>query len=236
MLPVLTITDFTGRLRVARDDFETENFQEYINRYYEDYLIEFIGAEAFKEIRDVSNPLPEKWNDLLYGVFYKDSRIGEIFKSESLLRIVKQCIFFEYTRDYNLNTNTGFVRNVNENSTQTPPESLTLVGISQYSKSISDFNSSVIPFLNSFNFIKEPITAFSYDGGTGLWTINADCTKYLVNGDAIRIDSIEYTIANLVSNVSFTIEAAIDLVITNQSFTYEPFKIVRTHYQDTVTF
>lgn len=226
MLPPIRISDFKGRLRLTRNEFDEETLKDYINEFYEEYLIKMIGAKAYEEIRQFPVPLPDKWSDLLLGVVYENEHTQESYKIEGLIETVKRFIFFEIARDYPYMTNTGFIRNKNENATDITPEQINAYSMTVYARSIEEYNCKVCPFIGYYQNVREDILGSTFDGLT-TWTITTDCTRYLLNGDTVQIDCVDYVISDLVKNESFTIQADALFVVRNPIFRYEPYEIVQ---------
>ncbi len=225
-LPQINITDFQGVLRLSRDTFEQEHLQNYINTFYPQIIEDLIGIEALEEIQQL-NPLPQKWYDLIYGVTYENTIYDKKKKIKGLRWIALQYIYFHFVRNYLLHTNTGFVTNKNENSYDQLYSNSNTLAIQQYNKGVREFNDNVIDFFCEYDLVKQNITSFVYDGINMLWTINTDCTKYLLNGDSVKIDSIEYSVQNLVKDTSFQILAdELTFTIQKLEYTYQPFEII----------
>lgn len=227
-LPSITIEDFRGPIRLAFNEFEKEEFPFYVQRYYPYFLKQFIGDAAFNEIKNFpesnTNPLPRKWTDLLNGRTYYNTNLDRNVIVESLIEVVKRCIYLAYTRDYTLHTLTGFVRNDSENAINASPEEIASRALLEYNSAIKIYNQQTVPFICEYERRKEEITNFVYDGSN--WVISTPCTEYLLIGDTVTIDNEEYEVIGLESNVSFSISAPIGFTIICLEYVYEPYEIV----------
>lgn len=229
-LPEININDFQGVLRLSRDMFEVEQLQNYIDTFYPQAIEDLIGIEA-KEIIESQTNLDTKWSDLMLGTTYFNNTYDNKERIKGLRWIAIQFIYFQFTRDYLLHSNTGFVTNKNENSYDSLYSNSNILAQSQYNKGISEFNRATIDYLINYMPTYQDITSFIWDAIESKWTINTDCTKYLLGTDKVVIDSVEYPIFNLITDTSFQIEAdEFTFNISRLKYSYKPFdKVIFCH-------
>lgn len=232
-LPNITPSNFEGWIKISADTFQQDKLHQYIDLFEETYFVFFLGAGATKEITD-SVSLPEKWTDILGGVYYHNIECDSLMKLNGLTNKVKQCIYFEYVRDNFISTSTGKNRNLNENASRLNAYEVNAVARNRYNNSISYNNNELIAFLKNYTDFEQPITGFIDNGGNS-YTIETNATKYLSDGDTIKIKNEEFTISNLVANTSF------DIVSTETSlfegvYISNPFEIVPISEKQSILF
>ncbi|MHC5059126.1 MAG: hypothetical protein ACYTKD_31110 [Planctomycetota bacterium] len=202
-LPIISPSNFEGWIKISADTFQQDKLQQYIDLFEETYFIFFLGAEATKEIIDTAS-LPEKWADILGGVYYHNIEYDALMKLNGLTNKVKQCIYFEYVRDNFISTSTGKNRNLNENANRLSTHEVNAVARSRYNNSIDYNNRELTQYLTNYIDFEQPIIGFIDNGGDS-YTIQTNATKYLADGDTVKIKNEEFTISNLVDNTSFDI-------------------------------
>lgn len=222
-LPTITPADFVGWIKISADTFQQVELQGYINRFYSRYLYKVLGADAVMEITD-NDPIFQKWSDILNGVVYFNTRLDKNIQLDPLLEKVRQFIYFEFVRDDFLNTNTGNVRNLNENSIQLAPIETSAIATSRYNDGIDYVNCQLLDFLANYQTIEHDITGFIDNGGNS-YTIETDSTFYLVEGDTVTIDRVEYVISNLIVDTSFDIVST-DATSFEGVYSFKPFENV----------
>lgn len=226
-LPLLTYTDFTGALKLSVGFTEQEDvLNEYIAREYPILMREILGNEAKETIEGfdwVTEPLviPQKWQDLIFGVSYDNIKRDRNVRYYGFQEIALPILYFLYNRDLALLSNTGFVRNENENSFNSAQPFINSVVSRVYNEGIRLNNESLIPFINNYTDYQSVIS--SIVDNTGTLTINTSDTIYLADGDTVTINDSDYVISNLVDNTSFDITSSL---IDADTFTYSPFDIV----------
>lgn len=226
-LPILTPSDFVGVVFIAdaKDTtYGASTIQEYIDEFEPIYLRMILGDKHFSEIRDQS-PLDQKYIDLIDGNDYTD--VDDEFRTSlGLKEVLKNLIYTEYVKENWLNTLSGNTRSINANSKAVTPAANKQIVYSRYNYGTLVYNNDVLPFLENYQDIAEDIVS-SVDNGGGSYTINVISTLYLVDGDTVRIDGIDYVITNLVADTSFDISGAVlGLDFAGNEAEYKPFDTV----------
>lgn len=204
MLPILTPEDFTGYYLIKDD--RSGRISEYIEELEPQIILELLGASVLREIVE-SDPLPEKYNDLINGgLFYQD----ECDETNYLLGFKKVLLGFIYCQwysdDFSART-TGKVREHNENSVRLTAGENKQSAYSRYNKAVDIWNNNIIPFI-AYNDEKTGIVDSFTDNGAGNYSITLDSAEYLVDGQLVEINGVEYTVINLDSeNNTFDINA-----------------------------
>lgn len=228
-IPTLSSSDFRGSLGISQDNFGGLDY--YITEFYSNvnsagnYIREFVGEEALQE---VSVSIAEKWVDLMEGVTYLNSE-GKKVRFSGVKEMCKNAIFFEYVRDDYTPAITGFVQNMNENGVRLESQKVYQKSARKYNQSIKINNEQLLCFLENYKNHKGTITGTIDNGGLS-WTIQTDSTLYLSDGDTVTINQIDYTVSNVIDNVSFDIVST-ENVFTN-SYTYSPFDVVVATYKE----
>jgi hypothetical protein len=228
-IPTLSSSDFRGSLGISQDNFGGLDY--YITEFYSNvdsagnYIREFVGEDALQEINASSD---QKWTDLMEGVTYLNSD-GIKARFAGVKEMCKNVVFFQYVRDDYTPANTGFVQNMNENGMRLDSQKVYQKAAVKYNHSIKINNEQLLCFLSTYEDYEGQITG-TVDNGGGSWTIQTDSTLYLSDGDTVTINQIDYTVSNVVDNVSF------DIVSTESvfpdSYTYSPFDAVLATYKE----
>jgi len=221
-LPAIVTTDLTGWTKVSANSTMTTYLQAYIDEFYPKYVKRILGSDAFNTINTTT--ITQKWTDIFDGVFYYNIACDKNLLTDGLTKAIKQLIYFEYVRDQWLNTNTGMVRNNNENAANLTLPEANRVAASRYN-SASLIVDELRLFIDNYEDFATTITS-SVDN-TGTYTINTASTLYLENGDTVKIGSTEYTVSSIVVDTSFVItEATAGLDFSNLEWVHSPYDSV----------
>lgn len=220
-LPITTPADYTGYVGISSNQFKEENLENYIATYEQRYLLELLNAQAYNDI-STQSPLDQKYLDLINGVEWIDCD-GDKRYNLGLKEVLLRFIYYHFVSDNFINSDTGMVRNKNENSDYVGDTYNRQMCNQKYNDGISIYEDYVVPFINQFYRISEPVTGY-VDNGGGDYTILAASTKYLVNGDTISLNNNTYVVSNLVSDTSFDIVASGPGLVFSGDFTYEPYE------------
>ena len=187
--------DFKGRLKISADTFVVIELNEMIQQEYPKMVREILGDAAYAEIRDAVT-LPDKWADTMNGVAWLDSR-GLLNISQGLTQICKQWLYFYWMRESPIiNTNTGNVSNFNENSRATSRGDVAAISCDRYNEGVDLLQDELYPFLLYFESVSRAVSAAANLGGS-TWQLTLPDTLYLADGDAIKVDGVEYAAANV---------------------------------------
>ena len=206
-LPVISSSDFVGWLKISADTFQAAKLQRYIDRFYISYLRKILGYQASKEIID-NDPLFDKWVDVLNGVYYYNISCDGYMQTTPLLDIIKGLIYFEFVRDNFISTNTGLVKNTNENSTNLTGVESNYAALNRFNDAVAGVNDLLLPFFDNYQDYTVAITGFVDNGGDS-YTIQTASTLYLIDGDTVKIDDTEYTVSNVITDTSFDITSTV---------------------------
>lgn len=213
-----------GVFRLAQDKYSSDDIQTYIDKYENFYLRIILGDKLYTDfVADLTSNVPNhpKYLALLNGATYTNSD-GKFVIYDGLIESVKYFIWTEYVRRSNyINTIAGTVENQNENST-----TITRGLISQLCR---DAWNTGVPLANGTNYFvfnfdnyESIASSITFVSGTTYLVTIAD-TLYLADGDTVTINKIDYTVANLVDNVSFEIDSATSIVGTEVKVNYDVF-------------
>jgi len=224
MLPILKPEDFTGVLQIADalGDITEDRFAEYITKYEEIYLRKVLGVKGYIDIRDQVT-LDPKYTDFIDGVDYTDID-GDLAINKGFKSVLGQYIYYHYVAENWVNTQTGNASNINANTDSVSDGVNRQIVFNEYNYGIDIYNKDVWPFLDNYKEISNTIDS-SVDNGGGSYTINLTDTTYLVDGDTVTINGIEYIVSSVVVNTSFDISgAALSLDFAGEGVIWEPFK------------
>lgn len=147
---MLTSNDFTGYYHLPFDNRTKILIDDLILRIEKEYLVKLFGYKLYQLfISDLgSNPTPtaarfvDIWGDLcLLNSNVVKCTNGGVLCSNGIKTMLKGLIYFHYVNDYEITpTQTGVLRNKNENS-ELPNKNYTLEMIEErYNKSVISFN------------------------------------------------------------------------------------------------
>ena len=114
--------DFTGKWKIATDDYSEVELDDYISAYEKKYLVALLGVELYDLFAaDLNNQVPQTAiYTSIFNEFYIDDSTC-VFHSEGMKKMLLGLIFFQYVRDQDVkNTVSGTVRNQSELAVQIP--------------------------------------------------------------------------------------------------------------------
>lgn len=220
-LPIITVDDFKGWGKISGNQFREEKLTEYISLFMEKYLRDIIGDGAFLEIVNIDL---QKWTDLIEGVDYLNVD-GLNFRNDGIKEQLVKFIYFEFVRDDFSSSQVGKVKGSNENSEKLNGPEVGAVVRARYNSGIRELHQSVLMFLANYDQINEPITGF-VDNLDNTYTINVASTLYLIDGDQVNINGVDFDISGLISDTSFLIDAGDTGLSFNGNAVYKPYKLV----------
>ena len=225
MIEAVTVADFIGYWKINSDPYQSEYLQDYLNQWQDRFIRYIISPDAFVEIDDNGIVKP-KWVDLFNGdsVYFNDACNTKLYQ-EGLRTALKGLLYFVYVKDRMFDpTNSGNVEPLQEVSNRSNNVHNGMIAATRWNNAISILGSQILPFIDNYETITEPI-ASSIDNGGGGYTINVNSTFYLSNNEPITINGVEYTTSNLVADTSFDIsDAVIGLDFTGDNAIYHPYK------------
>ena len=227
-LPEINSAQFVGEIKIVLNPAGND-FQPYIDQNYESYVCDVIGAEATNEIKTTTT-LPQKWNDLFNGVYYYNVSLKKWLRTRGLTYAVLRIIYFEYVGDDHVSTMVGNVRGDEEVSTRLNPYEEGLNTAKKYNHAQMSVNSELSLWFDNYRSFEGNIDSF-VDNGGGSYTINSASTIYLANNDKVKIGNIEYTVSNVVDDVSFDISGNTGLSFSGK-YVYNPFEKVCFNHQE----
>lgn len=125
MANIITITDFDGRYLLAKDNYNTDEIDDYINRFEPIIVAKLLGADlaiAFRNNIALDGSAPTDPTFLaIYNPLQFNGSCGGLFYSEGMRSFVTGHVYFRYVMEQRLQPSitSGAVQNVNENSVLT---------------------------------------------------------------------------------------------------------------------
>jgi hypothetical protein len=213
-LPILTITDFTGRLKIGQN--ASNDLDDVISEFEPLLILEVLNANCLQEIE--AETLKSKYVDLLAGGYYTNKN-GVKFSFTGLKEWLKNRIYAEYYRKNFNATPSGLTNNLHENSVASNVKAIIDTA---YNQAAFIYKDHLLEFLEEFEQI-ETIVTNSVDN-SGSYTLSVPNTKYLYANDTVTIEGYEYTVFAVVDNVSITIvEATSELNFNGKEVVWKPF-------------
>jgi hypothetical protein len=112
---ILIPSDFTGKHKVAQDCYS--QLQAYINKYEPIYLINLLGSDLYKALKEDYNEDERKCTEERLQFILDSNYTGPVY--EGLIETLKGFIFFEYVRENRFKiTETGIHVNTSDSSRQ----------------------------------------------------------------------------------------------------------------------
>lgn len=218
-LPITISSDYTGSLRVSTS--KSTQFDIYIEENEPKYIKLLTNNDVFKDIRDLSNPLPQKYLDLINGVDYTDS-CGDLQIFQGLKLIIKNFVYAQYNEDNFQTSIGGNVRSINENSDVLTADN-TLIITKRYNDAVRLYRDELCLFLEEHEELSQVLTNSTHGAGINNFTLNS--TKYLSDGCIVTIFGIDYVINNVILDTSFDVFSDNPIVIDGSTdlVTYKPF-------------
>jgi hypothetical protein len=216
-LPITTKTDYKGRIRISTS--KGTQLDEYITEYERYYLTKLINVEVYNDIKD-TDPLPQKYLDLINGVQYTDDN-GDLIDYRGFKELLLRFIYAKYTADNFQTSVGGNVRSVNENS-DVLTAGTQVIAAQRYNEGV-DFYEGVYKFLKEHEELEQLVTSRT---GTGIVTIGVDSTKYINAGSIVTIRGYDYTVISVVTDTSFDVDESAQTIPNldpTDTVTYNPF-------------
>lgn len=222
-LPSITVSNFTGWVKIVANQFKEDQLELYITQFREQYLRRIVGAGAYQDIEQQTR---QKWTDLLNGVNYIDAD-GKRQYLNGLTNPLIYFIYFEYVRDNFTPTQPGKVKTYSENSERTGNIEVLDIARSRHNQAVIQINDSLPCFLDANKEFKETVTGFT-DNADNTYLLEIPNTKYLENGEPVTIGGVDYTVIDpVVVDTSITIDAGqTGLEFSGAEVVWKPYKEV----------
>lgn len=213
----ITTADFENEpVQIAKNEYTTASLQGYIDEYEHKYLREMLGDDLLvRFFADLSGSTPQhpKFLALLNGTNYRDAD-GKWVIYEGLKKALQFFIWVEYVRKSNYkNTISGTTEGQNENSNVLTRGHISRLCADAWNHGVV-YAISAHRFIQYFEFYDATATSIALDSGI-TYTVLIPDTLFLKNGDTVKINGIDYVIANLVANTSFEIDSSTNITGTN---------------------
>lgn len=227
MAIIVSYTDFTsGPLKINMSSFQQTDFASFVTIYEARILRDLLTDKLQKEIAALSS-LTGKYAALINGYYYTDSE-GIPKTNEGLKELLKRFLYFYYRKDNWQSSSTGATKNQNENAVALPNVENSQVIYSRYNEGVNIWNKDIVDFLTEFYSQEKTINSY-IDLGATCRILSTD-TLFLITGDKVFIDGVEYTASNVVDNVSFEITGA--GLTPSGTYSYYPFEDVVVNILD----
>ena len=232
-LPPIVPADFIADIKLSQNRFRTTELTAYISFFYAQILSDLIGEDGTQEIEDTA-PLPAKYDDLLTTVgTYYNVELEETRKLPQLVEVVKRFLYFQWVRDYSINTTSGDSKNEAENATMLNRDEIASNARQRYNWAAKRFNDRTLAFLDNYEDYESTISSVNVIGGGVVELLTPD-TIYLLDGDSVTIGGTDYVISSLVADTSFRITASFATDPT--TYTYSPFEDLIYSHQEPALF
>lgn len=213
----ITTADFENEpVQIAKNKYTTANLNGFIDKYEYQYLRKILGDDLLtKFFADLSGSTPQhpKFLALLNGETYLDCD-GKYVIYEGLKEALKYFIWVEFVRKSNYkNTISGSVTGQNENSNVLVSDQVSILCRDAWNHG-AELAISANRFIQFFEFYHKNATSIVFQAGT-TYLVSIPDTKFLKNGDTVTINSVNYTIANLIADTSFEIDSVTNIADTD---------------------
>ncbi len=197
--PTPATTQFIGTYEIKQGTYDRQ-LQDYINQFTPKYARRALGVKLYNDI--ISNTGLQRNTDLLAGISYFDDLAKKQRYFEGINEMLIRWIYFEFNRDYYRSSISGQVSANLENSNKA-------LLLHQNGKSFDFWNENVRSMCELYyfqkNYTNRAVAINSIFDNTGTLLITTNDTKYLVDGDKVFINEVEYEISNVINNTSFQI-------------------------------
>lgn len=210
MLPAITASNFTGALALRQSSFST-SIQEYIDRYYLEYVVLAIGASNASEVSGAS-PLTSRWQNVFDGGFYTDKDGGGHYFGGLFLG-AKEYIYANYARDYFTFGVNGLSNSQSENAQKASAIDVASVSIDAFNRSTTQANKALC-YMQAF--VEREVAIASIAGSV----VTADTTN-LLDGDTVSIGGIDYVVSNVTSSTFEVVGTPVGTAYTFSAFNVE---------------
>jgi len=218
-LPILTPVDFTGYYYIPTNEYTVTMFQELINQTERDYLIMLLNDKAYLEIKD-NNPLYVKHSDLINGDIAYINNDDDTCYLKGLKEVLRGIIYYHYYADDWTSVINGKVQQANENSNRISSALNKQSAYNRYNTAVTTLRENIYPFIENYETIETNIISSIEVAGT--YTITAVTAKYMIDGQIVTINNIDYIVSNVIDN-TFNITTTTGLDFTDSDLGYNIF-------------
>jgi len=225
MIQAVTISEFVGFWKINTDVYQAGYLQNYLDQFQDRFIRLIISADAWQEIDTTSITAKPKWNDLFNGVLYFNDACSLNVYQCGITEALKGLLYFAYVRDRMFDpTNSGNVQPLQEVSNRTANTHNGAIAAQRWNQAVSKLYDQVLMFVNNYEHVSEVITS-SIDLGAGAYTINVSSTQYLSNAETVKVNGVEFTTSNVVTDASFDITGSTPGIdFTGGPAFWEPYK------------
>lgn len=245
---ILTNGDFTGRFKLALNQYTSSDIDGYIAYSQEKYLKKLLGNDLYLSF-GAQLPIPslDKYTDLLNGVTYVDPKKCDQLtglRSSGLVASVdydiepdsNEPLSVDYVgikdmlklftwREYMRNNGHDYNTIIGQQKSSAR-QSTTLADNYSASKLEGVWNEAVDYYRMCRKFIcdnkiQERTSTSATNNGGGSWTFAITSTKYLVNGDTVTIGGVNYVVSSVVADTSFNISGATTTFTAQTKITWD---------------
>ena len=143
--PLLTHADFTGVHELSYNEFKETELDNFIANSEKKYVRMMLSDKAYSDLVTASSEL--KYIELFNGVTYMSSE-GEVLVNEGLKEVLKYLIRSGWLAYQYQQTQAGYTKNQNENSTVSGDNVNTQIIYDIYNSGLYIYNSDVVVFVN----------------------------------------------------------------------------------------
>ncbi len=134
--------DFTGKYQISQDNFSTDELQEYLDKYEDEYLCHLLGAALFDLfIADFDAGPPISFTEARFTKIFEAFKIDDgelIIVSDGMTEMLVGLIYFEFIRDQvALNSTSGPI--VTRKSISEPANTAQLEIMNRYNIGVKTF-------------------------------------------------------------------------------------------------
>lgn len=211
MLPEITISDFTGSVKIGVDTYSAPDFTDFVDWWYPKIVREVLGQAAYAEVV-ASDPLPQKWQDVFLGCDWLDTSAPTSASwarhSDGLKAAAVRRLYFLWIREAgNVSTSVGLVSNVNENAVAVSRGDVFAMANQRWNEA-TDMICELMDFLKGNETITADVASVT-NPAPGTSRLLVDTTQYLAVGDSITVDGVAYTASALLLDTWIEVVAAI---------------------------
>ena len=207
-MSIIQLTDFEkGILAIGQNKHNTPDLQDYIDRFEAIYFKKIVSDRIYIEyLAATSHP---KNIALLTGYQYTDAQ-GVTHDFKGIKEALKFFIWVMFIRDNNeYHTGAGTAETQNENSQILQPGRLGILLRNRYNSGV-DLARPVNEFIKEFKDYKTTASSITLVSGNE-YLVEIEDTKFLANGDTVKINNTDHVISDLINNISFKIESSSDI-------------------------
>lgn len=207
MASIVSISDFQGEINITQSKFQTTDIQDFIDRYEEKVLKDLLGDDLYLKFKNdgYESPSRQRYIDLLNGVVWADSNNSDYnVDYKGLKPMLRYMIYYYYliNQPYQ-NTMVGTVKGVSRNAENPARDIINSLAFDRYNRGV-EYYEAAIKFIEHENCQEIDITSIVDQTGN-IYLVSLASTKYIANGDTVKINNTDYVVSNLIADTSFEI-------------------------------